>query len=111
VSGLDSLYERFSQLCSSGTEAALENDMAKRKQAEIHDEPETKSKRKKRPLRRLLFLTIVGGGIALVVSPSLRSKALDKLFGAENEFQYSPPPPSPAAPAAPAAADDQSASA
>jgi hypothetical protein len=49
-----------------------------------------------------------------VVSPSLRSKALDKLFGAENEFQYSPPPPSPAAPssvtpssAVPGVADEQ----
>jgi len=82
--------------------------MAKRKQADTETETAKKSKRKKRPLRRLLFLSIVGGGVALVASSSLRSKVLDKLFGAENEFQYSPPP---ASPAAPAPGDDQPAAA
>jgi hypothetical protein len=82
--------------------------MAKRKQAETENETGKKRKRKKRPLRRLLFLSIVGGGVALLASSSLRSKVLDKLFGAENEFQYSPPP---ASPVVPAAGDDQPAAA
>jgi hypothetical protein len=82
--------------------------MAKRKQAETEIETGKKRKRKRHPLRKLIFLSIVGGGVALVVSPSLRSKLLDKLFGAENEFQYSPPP---ATPAAPATGDDTPAAA
>jgi hypothetical protein len=82
--------------------------MAKRKQAETENETVKKRKRKKRPLRQLLFLSIVGGGVALAASASLRSKVLDKLFGAENEFQYSPPP---APPVAPVAGDDQPAAA
>ena len=76
--------------------------MAKRKKAETEIDNGKKRKRKRRPLRKLLFLSIVGGGVALAVSSDLRSKVLDKLFGAENEFQYSPPPP----PAAPAAGTD-----
>lgn len=82
--------------------------MAKRKKAETETETGKKPKRKKRRLRKLFFLTIVGGGVALAVSSDLRSKLLDKLFGAENEFQYSPPP---ASPAAPTAGDDQPAAA
>jgi hypothetical protein len=60
--------------------------MAKRKQ----DAEEVKPKKKKR-LRKLLFLALVGGGVALVKSEGLRSAVLDKLFGTEKEFSYSPP--------------------
>ena len=47
----------------------------------------------KKPKRRggfgkLLFIGIVGTGIALVVSEGLRNKVLDALFGAEEEFDY-----------------------
>ena len=42
------------------------------------------------------------GGIALAASEQLRSKVLDTLFGAEEEFEYTPPPPpAPAPPASP----------
>jgi hypothetical protein len=82
--------------------------MAKRKQAKFENETGKKSKRKRRPLGRLLFLSVAGAGLALATSSSLRSKVLDKLFGAENEFQYSPPP---ASPVAPAAGDDPPAAA
>jgi hypothetical protein len=81
--------------------------MAKRKKAETEIENGKAPKRKKRRVRKLFFLTIIGGGVALAVSSDLRSKLLDTLFGAENEFQYSPPPASPAAPAG----DDQPAAA
>jgi len=37
--------------------------------------------------RKLLFLT-VAGGLALALSSDLRSKLLDALFGAEEEFDY-----------------------
>ena len=37
---------------------------------------------------RLLLLGLVGGGLALALSEGLRKKALDALFGAEEEFEY-----------------------
>lgn len=40
---------------------------------------------------RVLLLGAIGGGVALAASESIRSKALDLLFGAEEEFQYTPP--------------------
>jgi hypothetical protein len=48
---------------------------------------------------RAVVLIGIGGGIALATSESLRSKVLDLLFGAEEEFQYTPPPTAPPAPA------------
>lgn len=48
---------------------------------------------------RLLLLLIVGGAVALVASEGLRSKVLDTLFGAEEEFQYTPPASTGATPA------------
>jgi hypothetical protein len=58
----------------------------------------------KKPRRRggfgkLLFIGIVGAGVALVVSEGLRNKVLDALFGAEEEFDYTStttPTPTPA---------------
>jgi hypothetical protein len=52
-----------------------------------------KPKKKKRRVRKLFFLLIVGGGAALALSEDARNKALDALFGSEEEFQYSPPAP------------------
>jgi hypothetical protein len=40
-------------------------------------------------LGRLVFLLLIAGVLALVLSKDLRSKALDMLFGAEEEFDYS----------------------
>ena len=48
-------------------------------------------RRKGLRLGRLLMLGAVGGGAALAASEGLRSKVLDLLFGAEEEFQYTPP--------------------
>jgi adenylosuccinate synthase len=45
-------------------------------------------KRKRRRRGRLLVLALVGTGLALVLSEGLRKKALDALFGAEEEFEY-----------------------
>jgi hypothetical protein len=50
---------------------------------------------------RVLVLAGIGGGIAIAASEQLRSKALDVLFGAEEEFEYTPPAsPAPASPSA-----------
>ena len=61
--------------------------MSKRKKAA----EEVKPKKKKRRLRKLFFLTVVGGVGAMAYSKDLRSKVLDRLFGAEKEFNYSAP--------------------
>lgn len=58
--------------------------------------PSSKSLRKKRKrggFGRLIVVAGLGGAVAVVASDELRSKVLDALFGAEEEFQYSPPPP------------------
>lgn len=66
----------------------------------------TEPPKKRRKLRfgRIVILASVGSGAALAASEKLRSKVLDVLFGAEEEFQYTPPP-STAAPSTPPAAD------
>lgn len=61
--------------------------------------PKKKKKRKGGLLRKLLVLG-VGAGVALAVSSDLRSKVLDALFGAEEEFDYT----STTAPSSPPAA-------
>jgi hypothetical protein len=48
-------------------------------------------RRKARGVARLLIVAGAGGGAALAVNEQLRSKVLDKLFGSEEEFQYTPP--------------------
>jgi hypothetical protein len=48
--------------------------------------------RKGRRLGRKLLVLMIGAGVALAGSEKLRSKVLDALFGAEEEFQYTPPP-------------------
>jgi hypothetical protein len=54
-----------------------------------------KTARKGRRLGRKLVIVGLGGALALVASEDLRSKVLDTLFGAEEEFEYTPPAPAP----------------
>jgi hypothetical protein len=44
---------------------------------------------RKRKRRSGLLLLLIGAGLALALSESLRSKVLDALFGSEEEFEYS----------------------
>ena len=46
-------------------------------------------KTRRRGKGRTLFVLVVGAGLALALSEGLRKKALDLLFGAEEEFEYS----------------------
>jgi hypothetical protein len=46
------------------------------------------SKKRKRRKGRLVLVALVGTGLALALSEGLRKKALDALFGAEEEFEY-----------------------
>jgi hypothetical protein len=47
-----------------------------------------KKKKRKGGLGRKLLLLTIAGGLAVAVSADLRSKILDALFGAEEEFDY-----------------------
>jgi hypothetical protein len=40
---------------------------------------------------RRIVIIVVGSGVVIASSEKLRSKVLDLLFGAEEEFQYTPP--------------------
>jgi hypothetical protein len=48
-----------------------------------------KRRRRRGGFGRALLLALVAGVLALALSESLRSKVLDMLFGAEEEFDYS----------------------
>jgi hypothetical protein len=47
-----------------------------------------RGRRRKRRWGRLLVLGIAGATLALVLSEDLRKAVLDRLFGAEEEFEY-----------------------
>jgi hypothetical protein len=67
----------------------------------LNDAPKhSKPKKKKRRLGRKLLIVLFAAGLALALSESLRSKVLDTLFGAEEEFQYTPPAGTPTPPPA-----------
>ena len=66
----------------------------------LNDAPKHPKKKKRRRLGRKLMVVMIGFGVALGVSESLRSKVLDTLFGAEEEFQYTPPAGTPTPPPA-----------
>jgi len=66
----------------------------------LREPPRKTRKRRRSGVGRKLVLLMVAGTLALALSEDLRSKALDLLFGAEDEFEYS----STTAPAEPAPA-------
>ena len=47
-----------------------------------------RGKKKKRHWGRILFVGLAGATLAIVLSEDLRKTVLDKLFGAEEEFEY-----------------------
>jgi hypothetical protein len=55
---------------------------------EAADQIRGKRRRKRHRGRRLLLLAIIGAGAVLVISEGARKTVLDKIFGAEEEFEY-----------------------
>lgn len=47
-----------------------------------------KQKKRRGGFGKLLFVGLVGAGLAIALSEGLRNKVLDALFGAEEEFDY-----------------------
>ena len=59
-----------------------------------------RGKQKERHWGRFLFIALIGAILAIAISEDLRKAVLDKLFGAEEEFEYTStttPAPAPAA--------------
>ena len=63
-----------------------------------------RARRKRLTFGRTVVIAGVGSGVAIAASEKLRSKVLDTLFGAEEEFEYSPVSPASPAPVTPAPA-------
>lgn len=74
------LHADLARALAAGRDATITLSRAQRKRA-----------RRSLTAGRALLIAGVGGGAALVGSEKLRSKVLDVLFGAEEEFQYTPP--------------------
>jgi hypothetical protein len=55
---------------------------------EANERLQSKPKKRKGGLGRLLLLALIGGIVALAVSEGARKAVLDALFGAEEEFEY-----------------------
>jgi hypothetical protein len=87
-------YGRMSN--GKGPQAAL-NDKKTQKQlreaaTSLKEAADTlRSARKPKRRGRGLLVLIVGVGLAFALSEGLRKKALDTLFGAEEEFEYTSP--------------------
>ena len=47
-----------------------------------------RAKRRSRTWPKLLFIALIGAGLALALSEDARKAVLDRLFGAEEEFEY-----------------------
>ena len=59
----------------------------------LSEAPKQPNPSKKGPrLGRKLMIAMLGFGLALAGSESLRTKVLDMVFGKEEEFEYTPPP-------------------
>ena len=58
-----------------------------------------RGKRERHTFRNLVLIAIVGAILAIALSEDVRKAVLDRLFGAEEEFEYTsttPPTPAPA---------------
>ncbi len=75
--------------------ATKQQEKLARKSAGLAAEGRVLAKQKSPGLKGRLALLVIGAIGALTVSETLRSKLLDLLFGAEEEFQYTPPEPPP----------------
>jgi hypothetical protein len=67
----------------------IETAVALREAGEALKEPERRPRKRRGGAGRAVLLVLVGAVAALALSEGLRSKVLDMLFGAEEEFDYS----------------------
>lgn len=94
-SAFQSARKAYGRIDGKGPGKALEDKKVQRELKRAADSLKTagdslreRPKRRKRRLGRVLMLAIVGGVLAMAISEDLRKKALDALFGAEEEYEY-----------------------
>jgi hypothetical protein len=117
----DAAKHAYARVASNGPQALLQDkkvhsDLRAASGAAVGAKQHlTKPKKKRGGFFRLLLMSTVGAAVAVAAVPSLRSKALDVVFGPEEELDYSSAAPAGASSAngsaAAAAAADASASA
>jgi uncharacterized protein (UPF0147 family) len=68
----------------------VQRDLRKAAESMREASDQLRGKRKKRRLSlgRLVLLALIGAGLALLLSEDLRKAVLDRVFGAEEEFEY-----------------------
>jgi uncharacterized protein (UPF0147 family) len=68
----------------------VQRDLRKAAESMREASEQLRGKRKRRKLTfgRLVLLALIGAGLALLLSEELRKAVLDRLFGAEEEFEY-----------------------
>ena len=67
----------------------VQKDLRKAAESMREASDQLRGKRKRRiTLGRLLVFALIGAALALLLSEELRKAVLDKLFGAEEEFEY-----------------------
>jgi adenylosuccinate synthase len=91
----DSARKAYGRIDGKGPAKALDDKKVQKQLKEAASSLKSASdslrggrKRKRRRPVRLLLVGVVGAGAALALSEGLRKKALDALFGAEEEFEY-----------------------
>ncbi len=106
-SAYESSHKAYSRLSASKGPSALLDDKKLHKELqraadslrEASDLIRKPKKRRGGGFGKLIVVTFVGGVAAIALSEGLRTKLLDMLFGAEEEFDYSATTTSPATPA------------
>ena len=92
----ESARKAYGRMNGKGPTAVMDDKKARKEMKEaahsLREAADTlrgaKKKKKRRGFGRMLLIGIVGAGLALALSEGLRKKALDALFGAEEEFEY-----------------------
>ena len=102
ATAMDSSRSAYGRLANGRTPAKLMEDKKLQRDLQVafsaaRDattalvEAPKKKARKGLTFGRVVIVATVGTGVAMVASEGLRSKVLDTLFGAEEEFEYTPP--------------------
>ena len=90
----DSAKKAYGRIDNKGPAKALEDKKVQRDLKQAAESLKSAADalreppKRKRKFGRLLVIAFVGAALALALSEDLRKKALDALFGAEEEYEY-----------------------
>jgi hypothetical protein len=103
----DSVRDAYARLSSNGSvidtaidDKKLHKDLKETAENLRDASNRLRGKQKEHHYGRLLLIALIGATLAVILSEDIRKAVLDKLFGAEEEFEYTStttPAPAPAA--------------